>query len=49
MASGWLGAPEGAADGVTELDAGDAAPLPTEFTARILNWYAVPLFSPVNV
>jgi hypothetical protein len=35
--------------GVTELDADDAGPVPTELVADTVNVYAVPFVSPVTV
>jgi hypothetical protein len=43
-----VGAP-GTVTGVTEFDAADAGPLPTELVAVTVKVYAVPLVSPVTV
>ena len=40
---------DGVVAGVAESVAGDAPPSPTLFTARTLNWYALPLVRPVTV
>ena len=49
VADGVPGAGGFSAWGVTAVDASDSSPSPTLFTARTLNWYAVPFVRPVTV